>query len=55
MKKYQQLSIVQQEQLMSDCANDPDSCQAKYGSVLANSLAVKQAIDRAMGEDLPGV
>ncbi|MEF9675809.1 hemagglutinin repeat-containing protein [Pectobacterium aroidearum] len=53
MKKYQQLSIVQQEQLMSDCANDPDSCQAKYGSVLANSLAVKQAIDRAMGEDLP--
>ncbi|UYA60673.1 Putative large exoprotein involved in heme utilization or adhesion of ShlA/HecA/FhaA family [Pectobacterium sp. F1-1] len=53
MKKYQQLSIVQQEQLVNDCANDPDSCQTKYGSVLANSMAVKEALNRAMGEDIP--
>ncbi|WP_437610830.1 hemagglutinin repeat-containing protein [Erwinia sp. V71] len=53
MKKYQQLSIAQQEQLVNDCANDPDSCQAKYGSVLANSMAVKEALNRAMGEDIP--
>ncbi|NIF47131.1 filamentous hemagglutinin N-terminal domain-containing protein [Enterobacter sp. Ap-1006] len=53
IKKYEELSIAQQKQLISDCAASPESCQQKYGDVLTDSLAVKQAIDRALGEDIP--
>ena len=53
IKKYEELSTAQQKQLISDCAASPASCQQKYGDVLADSLAVKQAIDRAMGDDIP--
>ncbi|MCL9666963.1 hypothetical protein L2C91_00935 [Rosenbergiella epipactidis] len=52
-KKYEELSTAQQKQLISDCATSPASCQQKYGDVLADSMSVKQAIDRAMGEDIP--
>nr|WP_289995873.1 hypothetical protein [Photorhabdus laumondii] len=53
IKKYEELSTAQQQQLISDCASSPAICQQKYGGVLADSMAVKQAIDRAMGEDIP--
>ena len=53
VKKYEELSTAQQKQLISDCAASPASCQQKYGDVLTDSLAVKQAIDRALGEDIP--
>ncbi len=52
-KKYEELSTAQQKQLISDCATSPASCQQKYGDVLADSMSVKQAIDRTMGEDIP--
>ncbi|MBS9444460.1 VENN motif pre-toxin domain-containing protein, partial [Photorhabdus heterorhabditis] len=53
IKKYEELSTAQQKQLISDCAASPASCQQKYGNVLTDSLTVKQAIDRALGEDIP--
>lgn len=53
IKKYEELSTAQQQQLISDCAANPATCQQKYGGVLTDSLAVKQAIDRALGEDIP--
>jgi len=53
LTKYEELSIAQQKQLISDCATSPATCQQKYGDVLADSMAVKQALDRAMGEDIP--
>ncbi|EPM8697519.1 hemagglutinin repeat-containing protein, partial [Escherichia coli] len=53
IKKYEELSTAQQTQLISDCAASPATCQQKYGDVLTNSLAVKLAIDRALGEDIP--
>ncbi|QYM98419.1 hemagglutination protein [Dickeya ananatis] len=53
IKKYEELSTAQQKQLISDCATDPATCQQKYGNVLADSMAVKQSIDRALGEDIP--
>ncbi|WP_455818756.1 hypothetical protein [Pseudomonas cerasi] len=53
IKKYEELSTAQQKQLISDCASSPTTCQQKYGDVLADSVAVKQAIDRALGEDIP--
>ncbi|EGM8386895.1 contact-dependent inhibition toxin CdiA [Escherichia coli] len=53
IKKYEELSTAQQKQLISDCAARPATCQQKYGDVLTDSLAVKQAIDRALGEDIP--
>ncbi|WWH74029.1 VENN motif pre-toxin domain-containing protein [Erwinia billingiae] len=51
--KYEELSTAQQKQLISDCATSPATCQQKYGDVLADSMAVKQTLDRAMGEDIP--
>ncbi|EHF2631169.1 filamentous hemagglutinin N-terminal domain-containing protein [Salmonella enterica subsp. enterica serovar Panama] len=53
IKKFEELSTAQQKQLISDCASSPATCQQKYGDVLTDSLAVKQAIDRALGEDIP--
>jgi len=51
--KYEELSTAQQKQLISDCVTSPATCQPKYGDVLTDSMAVKQALDRAMGEDIP--
>ncbi|MTD67035.1 hemagglutinin repeat-containing protein [Escherichia coli] len=53
IRKYEELSTAQQKQLIRDCAASPATCQQKYGDVLTNSLAVKLAIDRALGEDIP--
>ncbi len=53
IKKYEELSTAQQKQLISDCAASPATCQQKYGDVLTDSLAVKLAIDCALGEDIP--
>ena len=53
IKKYEELSTAQQKQLISDCATSPATCQQKYGDVLADSMAVKQALDNALGEDIP--
>ena len=53
IKRYEDLSIRQQEELVSYCATNPATCEKKYGSVLVDSLLVMEAIDRAMGEKLP--
>ncbi|HDR2705494.1 TPA: VENN motif pre-toxin domain-containing protein, partial [Enterobacter roggenkampii] len=53
IKKYEELSTSQQQQLISDCAASPATCQQKYGDVLADSMAVKQALDQALGQDIP--
>ncbi|MNG65607.1 Filamentous hemagglutinin [compost metagenome] len=53
VKKYEELSTAQQKQLISDCATSPTTCQQKYGDVLADSMAVKQALDNALGKDIP--
>ncbi len=53
IKKYEELSTAQQQQLTSDCAANPATCQQKYGDVLADSMAVKHALDKALGQDIP--
>ena len=53
IKKYEELSTAQQQQLISDCAASPATCQQKYGDVLADSMAVKHALDKALGQDIP--
>lgn len=53
IKKYEELSTAQQQQLISDCAASPATCQQKYGGVLADSMAVKHALDKALGQDIP--
>ncbi|MGO3908936.1 hemagglutinin repeat-containing protein [Huaxiibacter chinensis] len=53
IKKYEELSTAQQQQLISDCAANPATCQQKYGDVLADSMAVKHALDKALGQDIP--
>ncbi|WP_225771985.1 hemagglutinin repeat-containing protein [Pseudomonas sp. Marseille-Q5115] len=45
IKKYEALSTAQQLQLISDCNANPEICKEKYGDVLANSMAVKKAIE----------
>ena len=42
IKKYEELSTAQQQQLISDCATSPTTCQQKHGDVLADSLAVSR-------------
>lgn len=53
IRKYEELSTSQQQQLISDCAANPATCQQKYGDVLADSMAVKHALDKALGQDIP--
>ncbi|WP_447766157.1 VENN motif pre-toxin domain-containing protein, partial [Enterobacter asburiae] len=53
IKKYEELSTSQQQQLIRDCATNPTTCQQKYGDVLADSMAVKHALDKALGQDIP--
>ena len=52
-EKFEKLSIDQQEKLISECAADATACQQQFGSVVANSLLVKQSIDNALGQDIP--
>ncbi len=52
-EKFEKLSIEQQEKLISECAADATACQQQFGSVVANSLLVKQSIDNALGQDIP--
>ena len=53
IEKYEQLSISQQEQLISDCANNPEQCAQDYGFVITDSLLVKQALENALSQDIP--
>lgn len=53
IRKYEELSTSQQQQLISNCAANPATCQQKYGDVLADSMAVKHALDKALGQDIP--
>lgn len=53
IRKYEELSTSQQQQLISDCAANPATCQQKYGDVLADSMAVKHALDKSLGQDIP--
>lgn len=53
IQKYETLSILQQEELVNYCAQNPDTCEAKYGWLITDSLLVREAIDRALGESIP--
>ncbi|SUA53367.1 Possible hemagglutinin (DUF638) [Oligella ureolytica] len=53
IEKYEQLSISQQEQLISDCANNPEQCAQDYGFIITDSLLVKQALENALSQDIP--
>lgn len=53
IRKYEELSTSQQRQLISYCAANPATCQQKYGDVLADSMALKHALDKALGQDIP--
>lgn len=53
IRKYEELSTSQQRQLISYCAANPATCQQKYGDALADSMAVKHALDKALGQDIP--
>ncbi|MNZ52201.1 hypothetical protein D3C78_700410 [compost metagenome] len=48
IKKYEELSTSQQQQLIRDCAINPTTCQQKYGDVLADSMAVAGLIGQYM-------
>ncbi|OTA14433.1 hypothetical protein Xvie_03715 [Xenorhabdus vietnamensis] len=47
------LSLKQQQELIAVCASNPAACKEKYGDIPANGLLVRQAIDKALGEDVP--
>lgn len=47
------LSLKQRNELIVTCASDAAVCKEKYGDIPANSMLVHQAIDRALGEDIP--
>ncbi len=53
IEKYEQLSISQQEQLISDCANNPEQCAQDHGFIITDSLLVKQALENALSQDIP--
>ncbi|WNN44898.1 hypothetical protein [Winslowiella toletana] len=47
------LSLKQRNELIVTCASDAAACKEKYGDIPANSMLVHEAIDRALGEDIP--
>ncbi|ENY8050405.1 hypothetical protein ACNH7D_004673 [Escherichia coli] len=53
MKEMEDLSLKQRNELIATCASSPTACKEKYGDIPANSLLVHEAIDRALGEDIP--
>ncbi|MGV8005348.1 DNA/RNA non-specific endonuclease [Photorhabdus temperata subsp. temperata] len=53
VKEMEDLSLKQRNELIVTCASDPAACKEKYGDIPANSMLVHQAIDKALGEDIP--
>ncbi|WP_459514583.1 VENN motif pre-toxin domain-containing protein, partial [Erwinia amylovora] len=53
VKEMEDLSLAQRNDLIVTCASDAAACKEKYGDIPANSLLVHEAIDRALGEDIP--
>lgn len=49
----EELSLKQRNELIVTCASDAAACKEKYGDIPANSMLVHEAIDRALGEDIP--
>ncbi|EOT4168836.1 hypothetical protein ACNDYG_004273, partial [Escherichia coli] len=53
VKEMEDLSLKQRNELIATCASSPTACKEKYGDIPANSLLVHEAIDRALGENIP--
>ncbi|MFK8257995.1 colicin E3/pyocin S6 family cytotoxin, partial [Erwinia sp. AnSW2-5] len=53
VKEMEELSLKQRNELIVTCASDAIACKEKYGEIPANSMLVHEAIDRALGEDIP--
>ncbi|HEN3637546.1 VENN motif pre-toxin domain-containing protein [Yersinia enterocolitica] len=53
VKEMEDLSLKQRNELIVTCASDAAACKEKYGDIPANSMLVHEAIDRALGEDIP--
>lgn len=50
----ERLSVAQQDRLISVCATDPNACRKEYGDIPANSMLIRDAIDRVLGDsDIP--
>lgn len=53
IQKYEALAIQQQEELINYCTQSPETCREKYGWVITDSLLVREALSRALGESIP--
>ncbi|CNI82227.1 putative hemolysin [Yersinia rohdei] len=53
VKEMEELSLKQRNELIVTCASDAAACKEKYGDIPDNSMLVHEAIDRALGEDIP--
>ncbi|WP_099784081.1 MULTISPECIES: hemagglutinin repeat-containing protein [unclassified Serratia (in: enterobacteria)] len=53
VKEMEGLSLKQQQELIAVCSTDPSACKEKYGDIPANGMLVREAIDRALGDDVP--
>ncbi|CNM05669.1 TPA: hypothetical protein ACPZLQ_003215 [Yersinia enterocolitica] len=53
VKEMEDLSLKQRNELIVTCASDAAACKEKYGEIPANSMLVHEAIDRALGDDIP--
>ncbi|CUR71079.1 hypothetical protein HMPREF0005_00635 [Achromobacter xylosoxidans C54] len=50
----ERLSVAQQDRLISVCATDPNACWKEYGDIPANSMLIRDAIDRVLRDsDIP--
>jgi len=53
VKEMEELSQKQRNELIVTCASNAVACKEKYGDIPANSMLVHEAIDKALGEDIP--
>lgn len=53
VKEMEDLSLVQQKELIAVCSTDPAACKQNYGDVAGNSMLVREAIDRVLGDNVP--
>jgi filamentous hemagglutinin len=53
VQEMEDLSLKQRNELIVTCASDAAACKEKYGDIPANSMLVHEAIDKALGEDIP--
>ncbi len=51
INNMEQLSVAQQDQLIAVCAANPASCKEQFGDIPGNSMLVREAIDRVLGDD----